>query len=601
MSFVDNFVEKYNDFSSNYCTKTQKEDERKNEIESTNLAPAAACVEPAESCAVTVPVEFVKAHDSVMPKVTQKKKDTLTYGVNYYQCKTGRNGRSVDDVLGECSYLMMAPITDWSMAFIEYNYDVNGKILLRKYRGDWYEYAHGIWEKKPVDDLYAEIAGFFQVAGFQYLEHGPIGSALLRNVEHNIDSEHVCHLPGSWEMPFLLATGENAGAWAVMENRIIQQEVIATALNKKTPIPSVAIQPLSPEIFTTTRRDYPFDQQAKCPRFMQYLDEVLPDKEQQEQLQMLTGLLLVPDMSYNVAFLLYGEGGTGKSVFLACLEELLGKDSCCSVPLGRLTERFDSAAMVGKLVNIVPDMAAMAISRKSEELEGTLKALTSGDIMRVEEKYKPVFSAHPTARVVIATNTLPRFTDPSNGIYDRIRIVAFDKVIRGTKKQDPHLVEELLKERPGILNWALEGLGKLRKHRLFPETRRGQELKDEMRQQCDPERTYLQDNTRSEFHAVLHRSELYNDYVLWCHREGIVPKGEGAFFESVRRVYPSSKSTRRRMGEKYLRVITGIALGATPLKAGDGEAAVAAVKSPITLVSRGISPEATDLIPAVRA
>ena len=257
---------------------------------------------------------------------------------------------------------------------------------------------------------------------------------------------------------------------------------------------------------------------------------------------------------------------------------------------------------MGKLVNIVPDMAVMNANRKSDELEGVIKAMTSGDIMRVEEKYKPVMSVHPTARMVIATNSLPQFTDPSNGIYDRVRIIAFEQVIRGTKKQNPHLAEELRSELPGILLWALEGLGKLRKQRIFPESRRGWSLKEAMRTLCDPERTFLMDNVQANKDGFVPKRDLYDAYRNWCIAEGVMAKGPHRFFESVFRIFPGSQEVRRRYHYACCRVIKGVEICRVHLDGDiEDEKPASGVSGPVdavVAVQQAISPAAPKAAPA---
>ena len=507
----------------------------------------------------------------------------------YYVNRYGKTGKKLTDVL-TLFFSAIPPFVstyaDWATAFVNYDYDVDGNVLLRRYREDWYEYRDGCWQLLPDEDLEAEVTNFLQNSDFALAKQKEITPTVSDAIIQNLDASHVCHVPSTLEPPIFLHTGKPAGGWAVMKNAQIQQEMIAAALDGKVKIPENAVRPLSPDLFALKRRDYDFQPDATCPRFRKYLDEVLPDPEQQEHLQMMTGLMLVPDMSYNVVFVIYGEGGTGKSVFLACLEALVGKESCCSVAPARLAERFDLAATVGKLVDIVPDMAVMSANRKSADLEGVIKAMTSGDIMRVEEKYKPVRCVHPTARLVMATNTLPQFTDPSNGIYDRLRFFAFDQVFRGTKKQNPGLINELLAERPGILLWALEGLGKLRHLRFFPESKRGLQIKAGLRAECDPERTYLLDNTQKDMSSCIPKCVLYESYKCWCDTEGVPPKSPHLFFESVFRLYPSAKIGRKRVNGRALRTIQGIMIA--PAIAPEEE-----------MLARGVPPDAIELVPPV--
>src|ERR1019366_8338679 len=60
---------------------------------------------------------------------------------------------------------------------------------------------------------------------------------------------------------------------------------------------------------------------------------------------------------------------------------------------------------------------------------------------------------------VFLVNHLPGTDDFSGAFSDRIKIVKFDRVFRGAADEIKGLKDQLKVEYPGILNWALEGLG----------------------------------------------------------------------------------------------------------------------------------------------
>jgi putative DNA primase/helicase len=56
----------------------------------------------------------------------------------------------------------------------------------------------------------------------------------------------------------------------------------------------------------------------------------------------------------------------------------------------------------------------------------------------------------------MATNHKPLIRGTDYGIWRRIKLIPFTTTIT-PDRQDKHLEEKLLRERPGILNWLLEG------------------------------------------------------------------------------------------------------------------------------------------------
>src|SRR5207248_1268683 len=150
--------------------------------------------------------------------------------------------------------------------------------------------------------------------------------------------------------------------------------------------------------------------------FLQFLERVMEgDSERIKLLQEICGIALIADTSFQKFFVLVGEGANGKGVFLAVLTALVGNDNVSHVPMGMFGERFQLSNTLGKLLNIEPD--AGEITRRGEAF---IKSFTAGDRMQFEVKYRQPISAAPTARLIIGTNSLPKFEDRSSGIWRRV-------------------------------------------------------------------------------------------------------------------------------------------------------------------------------------
>src|SRR5205807_310610 len=118
------------------------------------------------------------------------------------------------------------------------------------------------------------------------------------------------------------------------------------------------------------------------------------------------------------------------------------------------------ASTLGKLANICAEVGEL-----DKAAEGYLKAYTSGDAMQFERKYESSFSAMPTARLVLATNNPPRFSDKSDGVWRRLILLPLNVTIAEEERvygMDKREWWEASGELPGILNWALEGFDRLR-------------------------------------------------------------------------------------------------------------------------------------------
>ena len=428
----------------------------------------------------------------------------------------------------------------------------HGQCLLRHYKGDWYLYMHGCYSQIPEEEIDKKLTGYLLRSGAEV-----VSSAIRRDVLGNLKSDELCGLTvDKYTKPCLISTGESAFGFVSMKNGIINIDEIANALENGLTPP--AVRPHTPDLFTTVRLPYEYDPTETCPKFEAYLEGVQPKADNREMLQMLAGLILTPDTSYNVAFFLYGPGGTGKSVFLSVLIGLVGKENTCCVPLGEFANKHSTWPLVEKLLNAVGDMPFMPESGRSAEVEGVAKDVISGGLIKVEPKFKDVRMAKAIARCVFATNYLPYFADKSGAIRDRLRIIPFNQVFRNTDQQNPHLTDELMDELPGILNWALRGLVKLRERKTFPQCEEGQQVLNEHMADCDHEGSFLMEETEANPDRYLGSRDAYRAYRDWAKDHGYNPVGDKKFREAVLRVYPDATYGRLMEGASKTTVIHGI-------------------------------------------
>ena len=423
----------------------------------------------------------------------------------------------------------------------------DGQIVLRHYRGSWYLYADGKYKLTNEEELGMIVTGFLtQVEQLK----GSVTTSLVRDVLNIMKSTGYCGLTESkYHMPCFISSGADASNFLPMKNGILNVAAALDEMNEESLVESLfpPLSPPTPDLFCINGFDYDYDPAATCPRFLQYLEEVQPNEENRKMLQMMTGLLLLPDTSYNVAFFLYGQGGTGKTVMINVLEGVLGKDNSCCVPLANFAGRFDKIHLTEKLANLVGDMPIMPDSGRIADMEGLFKSVTSGDEIFVERKFVDSRTARVTARCVFATNEMPHFSDRSNGVWDRLRLIPFNVVMRNTEKQDPHLIDKLLEERSGILNWALQGLAELREHTVFPQSEESRQAVEQLRAESDHEATFLGETVQADPEGEVGSMRLYRDYRGWCSDNGYnSPVCSARFKTALLRKYPDARYSRRR-------------------------------------------------------
>ncbi len=272
--------------------------------------------------------------------------------------------------------------------------------------------------------------------------------------------------------------------------------------------------PWTNEIYTTLKLPVKFDNKADYPNWKKALYEWLPDKETVAFLQEFIGLCLIPDTSYRTAVFLYGTGANGKSMFLDAIRLLFGH-GLTNIPLVRLTEKFETAYLYNKLVNICGDIDATYISEV-----GVIKASITGDVLRGHYKFGKSFDFTPITRFMFSANQLPPVADKTHAWYSRWKYIKFPKTfeVNPTYRIEHNMIFE--KEKSGILNWAIEGLIRLKKNNKFTESQPMKDSALEYRSENDNVVAFLEDYVDKVTYGgtqedLIPTAVLYNCYTSW--------------------------------------------------------------------------------------
>lgn len=103
-------------------------------------------------------------------------------------------------------------------------------------------------------------------------------------------------------------------------------------------------------------------------------------------------------------------------------------------------------------------------------------------------------------------------------------------------------------ELPGMLNWALVGLGRLRQQGRFTESVVGNSALEDYRDESNPAREFLKEHFRPS-ESSIRCSLVYHFYCKWCLATGHKPFGDRVFGREVKRVFKDCERKRVRHGE----------------------------------------------------
>ena len=128
---------------------------------------------------------------------------------------------------------------------------------------------------------------------------------------------------------------------------------------------------------------------------------------------------------------------------------------------------------------------------------------------------------------VFAVNSLPQTSDMSHGLFRRMFIIPFTERFDG-ERADKNLLGKLLTELPGILNWALKGLQRLRSNNFeFTKSEEVENSLEQFKDSLTPVREFVKDNIIvGEPGMRVLRNDIISKYKDWCAANGLAKCAE---------------------------------------------------------------------------
>lgn len=238
----------------------------------------------------------------------------------------------------------------------------------------------------------------------------------------------------------------------------------------------------SPRFHVTYYHPYRYDENAKCLKWMNFLHEVLPDKNSRVILQMFLGLGLIDSEEIYLPYegkdaarvelclLMIGPGGNGKSVVYRTARGIYGSERISELNYEALTSGGDEGMrnrlmLRGKIFNWNSDEDSRTFGKRNS---ATFKKIVSGESILERKIGGNVTSNDNLPYLVFHLNELPYPDDQSLGFIRRLQFISFDVTIP-KERQNPHLAQDLITNYPGIFNWIVRGAQDLvRRKFTFP-------------------------------------------------------------------------------------------------------------------------------------
>lgn len=371
--------------------------------------------------------------------------------------------------------------------------------LTRHFYGQWYRYADGVWTASPRDVKRA-IWDVLKAAKFEGIR--PSDSKV-----NSVDAYLVVELTVTDEAI------DNAGPYINLQNGLLNTDTIKLERHRS-------------DLFLTSQLPFAFDPKARCPTFINFLSSVLVDENGKTDPDLMAlvseavGYSLTLDTSRRVSFWLVGESGSGKSTLIDVLIALAGTSGHTTIDLDQLgKDNYQLAEVAGKRLITFTEPDSRGVLSDSH-----YKRLVSQDVISARQIYGKAFRFVPVGKLWGAMNETPRVVDRSDAVFNRVIIIPMPRVIPEHMK-DLNLKAKLEAELPGIFNWALMGLTRLRKQGHFTKAAASVSAREDYKLENDIEAAFIADWVRrGDDDDTVRANRLYDAYSIWCKRNGSQPK-----------------------------------------------------------------------------
>lgn len=306
----------------------------------------------------------------------------------------------------------------------------------------------------------------------------------------------------------------------------------------------------TPDIVITNKINYDFVPGAYHELCDKTLDKMVCHDEQiRKLLEESIGYGFYRRNELRKCFILTGEKQNGKSTYLSMLETLFSGNAV-SLDLKELGERFKTAQLAGKLVNIGDDIGDEFIPNPS-----VFKKLVAGNPVNVERKGSDPFDFSNYAKFYFSANNIPRLGKgrDSAAIMSRLIIIPFDAHFSVDDPDfDPYIKYKLVtpESMQYLIQIGVRGLRTVLEQQQFTKSDKVSQKLQEYEENSNPVLLYFKDEPKIENEPS---TKVFQNYCGFCAANGFTPMSNVEFSKQVKK-HLSLKTVPKRVDGKACRV-----------------------------------------------
>lgn len=294
-----------------------------------------------------------------------------------------------------------------------------------------------------------------------------------------------------------------------------------------------------------------YDKNAKATKWKKFLNDVLPDKVEQNALMEFIGYCFLNTHSYQKFLFLLGTGANGKSIVLNVIKKFFGEEMVSYVDLQQL-HSHEMIGIDGKYINIGSEINPKGLDKGQIE---NLKKLTAGEPTQLNPKNATPYniSGGEIPKFIFSGNNKPQ-GNLDGGLFRRMLLLNFDKVI--TKEKRIQALETRFEdEMSGIFNMAMEGLKRLLENGDFSESDNMVRNLQEYKEEANPVLAYFNEYIVMDDEYMVPRKFLYAHYKAWAEERGHHIASERTFYSRLRDINKDIKDKRTNYDGVFKEII----------------------------------------------
>lgn len=269
-----------------------------------------------------------------------------------------------------------------------------------------------------------------------------------------------------------------------------------------------------PDLYSMNQVPCEFDPEYEVPEgsiTADFLRALIPDDADREMFLEYAGYCLTTDTEFQKYLILTGPGGVGKSVLLDMIEQIVGRVNTSAIAMQKISERFQSRFLQGKLLNVFADL-----SSKSMEDTSALKMVLGEDDVPAEIKGGKSYKFKPYCKLLFSANRIPASKDEqTDAFYRRMLILP----VREGAKRFSDLKERLKADQVTFFHMAIQAVNRAYARGALLESENSRREVRELYFRTDSVIAFLDTRTEKAPGEKVRTSDMYAAYEGYCLEE----------------------------------------------------------------------------------